>query len=111
MARELAPTASEAIAGMANRLVERFAPQMVILFGSYARGDADEDSDVDLLVVMPDVTERRPLAIEMRRALRTARLPKDILVLSCAEYERDRHIPGTIAYPAAREGVVLYARD
>lgn len=101
---------AEAIANMVRRLVDGFTPDTVILFGSHARGDADEDSDVDLLVVVPDVTERRSLAFEMRRALRTAALPKDIFVLSRSEHDRDRNIPGTIAYPAAREGVVLYAR-
>ena len=35
------------------RVVEEFAPQRVILFGSHARGDATPDSDVDLLVIMP----------------------------------------------------------
>ena len=43
----------EALAAFTQRLVEAFAPQMVILFGSQARGEARWDSDADLLVVMP----------------------------------------------------------
>jgi predicted nucleotidyltransferase len=42
-----------AIRRMARVIVERFAPRQVILFGSYARGEAGPDSDVDILVVMP----------------------------------------------------------
>lgn len=95
---------------MVARLVERFGPDMVILFGSHARGDADQGSDVDLLVVMPEANDRRPLAVAMRRALRGMGLPKDVLVLSRAEYEAERDIPGSLAYPASHDGTVLYAR-
>ena len=47
------PDVPAAIAEMVRRIVERFDPEKIILFGSHARGDATPDSDVDLLVVMP----------------------------------------------------------
>ena len=43
----------EALAAFTQRLVEHFAPEQIILFGSQARGEARWDSDADLLVVMP----------------------------------------------------------
>jgi len=102
---------SDAIVGeMVQRLVRGFGPEQVILFGSRAREDYDEESDVDLLVVMPEVADRRSLGLAMRRALREFGLPKDVLVLSSAEYEAERDIPGSLAYPVAHEGKVLYAR-
>ena len=89
-------------------LVERFEPQRIILFGSYARGTADDRSDVDLLVICPIPGDRGDLMLAMDRTLRGLRLARDIVVLSPEEFERDRLIPGTVARPAWREGKLLY---
>jgi predicted nucleotidyltransferase len=91
-------------------LIDRFHPQRVILFGSHARGTADARSDVDLLVVCPVTGSRRALQVAMDRALRGCGFARDIVVLTREEYERDRHIPGTIARPAWLEGSTLYER-
>ena len=56
------------VARMVECLREEFDPERILLFGSRARGDAGEGSDVDLLVVMPDGTDRRETAIRMRGA-------------------------------------------
>ena len=53
----------EIIAEMTRRIVEKFDPLQVILFGSRARGDARADSDVDLLVVFPHVENSRLAAV------------------------------------------------
>ncbi len=58
-----------AIDTMVQRLVERFGPEQIILFGSHARGTAGPDSDVDLLVVMPFTGSKRAKQLEMRMAL------------------------------------------
>ncbi|MCC6445512.1 MAG: nucleotidyltransferase domain-containing protein [Armatimonadetes bacterium] len=92
----------------AERLVSAFRPVRIILFGSQARGDAHERSDVALLVVCPLRDDRRRLMVAMDRTLKGLDFARDIIVLSPEEYERDRLIPGTIARPASREGVVLY---
>jgi len=92
-----------------RRLVEGFHPEMIILFGSQARGRADRRSDVDLLVICAGADRRRAeLQLQMDRALRGLRLARDIVLLTPAEFERDREIPGTIARPAWREGKILY---
>jgi predicted nucleotidyltransferase len=93
-----------------RRLVEQFHPVRVILFGSQARGTADDRSDADFLVVTELTARRRVLMLEMDRALRGLGLARDIVVLTPEEFERDREIPGTIARPASREGKVLYER-
>jgi len=93
-----------------TRLVDAFAPERIILFGSQARGTADERSDVDILVVCQVSDGRRSLRLAMDRALWGLRLARDIIVLTPEEFERDRHIPGTIARPASLEGKVLYER-
>ena len=94
-----------------ERLVAQFQPKRVILFGSQARGTADARSDFDLLVVCSLDTRlgsRRALMVAMDRALRGLDVATDIIVLTPEEFDRDRHIPGTVARPAWREGIVLY---
>ncbi len=93
-----------------ERLVKGFHPDKIILFGSQARGTADERSDVDLLIVCEIPDGRRALALAMDKALWGLRLARDIVVLTPEEFERDRQIPGTIARPAWREGKVLYEK-
>ena len=93
-----------------RRLVDGFNPDRVILFGSQARGAADAHSDVDVLVVCPVQSNRRKLMVDMDRALAGLGIARDIIVLTSQEYERDRHIPGTVARPASIEGRLLYER-
>lgn len=57
----------------------RFHPQRVILFGSYADGHPTEDSDVDLLVVMPVKDSQVDQSVEIRLSVR-APFPMDLLV-------------------------------
>lgn len=100
----------EKIEEMVRRIVERFHPDQIILFGSYARGQAGPDSDVDFLVVMPVQGSKRKMAVEIDLALAGMGLPKDIIVVTPEEFERARGIIGTIVYPAVREGKVMYDR-
>ena len=92
----------------ARRLATEFKPLRIILFGSQARGTADERSDVDLLIICPIKDKRRDLMLAMDRALAGLGIARDVFVLTMEEYERDRHIPGTVARPASLEGRVLY---
>lgn len=99
------------IRSMARRLIQSFNPDQIILFGSQARGTATPDSDVDLMVVMPIERSQKPAAeVAMGVALHDIRIPMDILVVTSEELERHRNIPGTIVWPALREGKILYAR-
>ena len=93
-----------------TRLVSRFQPERIILFGSQARGTADSHSDVDLLVICRIDGGRRKLMVEMDRALSGLGFARDVIVVTPEEFERDKGIPGTIARPASQEGKVLYAR-
>jgi predicted nucleotidyltransferase len=100
----------ELIDAAIRRLVKRFNPERIILFGSQARGTADDRSDADFLVITELTAKRRVLMLEMDRALRGIGFARDIVVLTPEEFERDREIPGTIARPASKEGKILYER-
>jgi predicted nucleotidyltransferase len=95
---------------MVLRIVERFDPERIILFGSAARGDAGPDSDVDLLVVMPVEGSRREKAVEIGVAVNDIPVPKDIVVTTPEDFEWRKEIVGTIERPAVREGRLVYAR-
>lgn len=96
----------------AGRLVEKFHPDRIILFGSYARGTADEHSDVDLLVITKVVTQKNRIKMmtEMNGTLNGLGFAKDVVALSPEEYEEDKDIPGTIARYVSKEGKMLYER-
>ncbi len=95
---------------MVSIIVDRFHPLRIILFGSLARGTAGRDSDVDLLVVLPKVDDKRSAAIEMRRALSRIPVPKDIVVTTPEEIARRGDLIGSVLRPALREGRVVYER-
>jgi len=81
----------------------------IILFGSRARGDHDGDSDVDFLVVEPELESRREEMVRLRDVLRPLRIPVDVLVASAMAFERWADTPGTVLYEAKQEGRVFDA--
>lgn len=103
-------TTEQAIQMMVDRLVARFNPDQIILFGSQARGTAGPGSDVDLLVIMPVSGSKREKRVEMRVALHDITVPKDILLATPEDVLRYKDMVGTIIRPALREGKVLYVR-
>ena len=105
-------TLDEWLPEVVRRIVERFDPLRVILFGSLARGEMNYDSDIDLLVVFPEVKkeDKRALMVHIRSALLDTPVPMDILVTDPDEISRRGDLVGTILRPALREGKVLYER-
>lgn len=88
-------------------LLLRAAPgSRVILFGSHARGQAGPDSDLDFLVLEPDVKDRFEEMIRLREVLRPLLIPVDLLVASVEKFEYWRDTPNTVFYRAAQEGKV-----
>jgi predicted nucleotidyltransferase len=93
-----------------KRIVRKFHPEKIILFGSQARGDAGPDSDIDLLVVMPVAGSIRQKRLAVSLAVPHSPIPVDIIVTTPENLAWRKDIVGTIEWPAAREGKVLYAR-
>lgn len=108
-ANSLREKAQPVIAEATRRLVAEFAPEQVWLFGSYAWGEPTEDSDLDLVVVVPSSNER---SIErVRRAHRTLRglgMPKDVLVHTKPEFETFRDVVSSLTYKIIHEGRLIY---
>ncbi|MCY3905168.1 MAG: nucleotidyltransferase domain-containing protein [Caldilineaceae bacterium] len=95
---------------MVERIVAGFQPARILLFGSRARGTDNRWSDVDLLVVMDEVEDRRRAAVEMGRTLGDLSVSKDIVVTTHEEIARRGHVVGSVLRAALREGKVVYER-
>lgn len=101
-------TLDPVIQTMVDRLARGFRPQRIILFGSHARGTAQPTSDVDLLVILREVADKRRAAVEMRRALSDLPLGKDILVATPDDVARRGHLVGPTLRAALLDGNVVY---
>ena len=101
-------SAEDTIAQAVATLVAVGKPQRIVLFGSYARGDADDGSDLDLMVVKSQVTNRTQEMLQLSRALRPLRVPVDVLVVSADELARLGQEPGSVYWWALQEGRVLH---
>ena len=99
---------------MTATIVHVADPEQVILFGSRARGDAEADSDVDLVIVEAEPfgpgRDRGAEETRLWRALAKFHVPKDILVYSLEEANRWRGSLNHVLARALREGKVLYER-
>ena len=94
------------IGEMVRRIVERFDPEKIILFGSFASGSAGADSDVDLLVVMRVATSKRKRAAEIDMVLADVGVPKDVIVAGIHEAIAVR-IATMVGRIPARDEIVL----
>lgn len=94
-----------------NRIVSNFHPLKIILFGSWARGSAREDSDLDLLVVLPKVKHTRKAAIQIGNSLSNLPISKDIVVTTPEDIQKFGKTAGYILLPALEEGKITYESE
>ena len=92
-----------------ERLKAEFQPEEIYLFGSHAWGTPDEDSDVDLMVVVSDSDERTIQRMQRaHRCLRGMGIAKDILVPTRAEVDRYKHLRASLFHQVLAKGRKLY---
>ena len=106
----LSPSQASDLAGALERLVDRFGPDRIYVFGSQARGTPRPDSDVDVLVVVPTAEEPtyRPAA-QASAAVALIRLPLEITFLTRAEFDARASAASSLPATVLREGRLLYA--
>jgi predicted nucleotidyltransferase len=93
---------------LTDLLVAAAKPNRIIMFGSQARGDAGEDSDLDVMVVEEGVSDRVGEMVRLSRLLRSFDIPVDLLVVSAEKFNYWCDTPGNVYFEAATEGKVLY---
>ena len=96
------------LAEMVRRIVEAVNPRSIILFGSAARGTMGPNSDLDVLIVMPDGTHRRRTAQIIYKSLRGLGLAKDVVVVTERDVREHGNNPSLVLYPALQQGKELY---
>lgn len=99
---------TETIKRLTELLIEAARPKRIIMFGSQARGEADEDSDLDVMVVEEAVSDRVGEMVRLNRLLRSLDIPVDLLVVSAEKFNYWCDTPGNVYFEAATEGEVLY---
>ncbi len=100
----------EQINGIISKIAESYKPEKIILFGSYAKGEETDDSDLDILVLKntKDGFFNRIRAV--RKILQPQRVPMDILVYTPEEFEQKKNETNHIVYIINKEGKVFYER-
>jgi len=96
------------IDAVTQKIIEEYAPEKIILFGSYAQGTPTGDSDLDLLIIKdnsgPIVQRNR----DVRKLLREFMFPVDVIIKTTREFDTFKDIVGTVVYSANKYGQVLY---
>ncbi len=99
----------EKLQSAVDRIVANIAsPARVILFGSQARGEADNKSDLDLMVIERELPDKAAEYLRLKAAIGRMGVGVDLLLYSEAEFDRRSQVPGTVPYWAKIEGKVLY---
>jgi len=94
---------------LVRQIVETVHPLRIILFGSAVAGGMGPDSDLDLLIVMPDGIHRRHTAQYLYRAISGVKVPFDLIVATPSDLERHKDNIGLIYRTILREGRTIYA--
>lgn len=87
-----------------QHIVAAAQPSRVILFGSYGRGDADEDSDVDLMVIKPRIVNRGEEMIQLYQLVGQVGAGVDVLLYSDAEYDVAVRFPAQSSIGRVKKG-------
>ncbi|MEO5377985.1 MAG: nucleotidyltransferase domain-containing protein [Magnetococcus sp. DMHC-6] len=102
------------LSAMVRAIVATIQPERIILFGSHARGDAQPDSDVDLLVITTETygphNSRRQAMARLWRLLADVPVAKDIVLFNDTEVEKWRTAKNHLIARALKEGKILYER-
>ena len=101
------PISAAAVQDVVDRIVDGFSPRKVILFGSYANGRPDRDSDIDLLVIMDTALRPVDQAVEIRQSVR-APFPFDLLVRTPEQVQERLELGDDFFLDVTETGLVVY---
>jgi len=91
-----------------EKIIKSISPKKIILFGSYAKDTATEDSDIDLMVIWNSELNPHKRNLYLRRLFPKRNFSLDIFAFTENEFESLKDVVGTMLYEAAHFGKVLY---
>lgn len=102
--------AKQTIQDLTQRIVDEYAPRQIVLFGSYAYGAPNRDSDVDLLIVKDTSAPPLERRVQVRRLLRDPKrtIPIEIVVLTPEELRKRLAIGDQFFMDILERGELLY---
>ncbi len=103
------PLTTDLLNQITQRLVSALEPEQIILFGSYAYGEPNQDSDIDLLVIVSQSDEPRYRRARVAyKALRGIGIPTDVIVMTREEIQRKLNVRSSLVSLAVNKGKLLY---
>ena len=101
---------SNKINEIANKIAAKFNPEKIILFGSYANGTQDENSDIDLLIIQDTDLSPQTRGFDIRMSLLGTKMPFDILIYTKREFEQEQADTYSFLNSAIKNSKILYER-
>jgi uncharacterized protein len=98
------------ISEIINKIAYGYNPEKIILFGSYAYGTPNEDSDLDLFVIKDTDLPRPQRVVQVRKLIYGAMVPIDLLVFTSQEFEASKNDMYSFVFEVYNSGKILYER-
>lgn len=98
------------IKNIVNRIANKYHPEKVILFGSYAKGNYTNDSDLDLLIIKDTDLSKQKRNFEIYKLLRGSMVPIDILVYTQSEFDEEKLNKFSFLHSAIKTSKIMYER-
>lgn len=99
------------INNITNQIVKKYNPERVILFGSYAKGTFNDNSDLDFIIIKDTNLPKHKRGIELRRFFYGLTIPLDFKIYTTSEYEQEKNNKYSFLYSALVESKTLYDRE
>ncbi len=91
-----------------NRIVEKYKPEKIILFGSYVNGTPDDESDLDILIIQKTDLPRKERRLPILKMLRDMKIAMDILIYTPSEVEYWKDTQAAFVTQIINDGKVIY---
>jgi uncharacterized protein len=101
----------EKISEIVNKIAIGYNPEKIILFGSYASGSPDDDSDLDLMVIKETDIPRPMRSVQVRKLIYGSMIPKDLIVYTPKEIDESKNIMFSFVYEVLNTGKIVYERE
>ena len=100
----------EQIQDITSKIISNYDPDKIILFGSYARENFNDDSDLDLIIIKNSKLPRHKRGLEVRRLFYVLTIPMDLKIYTPIEYDQELQNKYSFLYSVIKDSKILYER-